>query len=106
MNPTLIKALVVLLPASMLFCGSMVLFFRGKNAYSLLQVIGAGSLVLVVVTHVCEALHLFPWMRWGLENSVGHYVDLSSAVLAFTLFPTGYLIHALRASCRSPSPHA
>jgi hypothetical protein len=30
-----------------------------------------GCLVLVVVTHASEALHLFPWMHWGEEQSVG-----------------------------------
>ena len=27
---------------------------------------------------------LFPWIHWGLENSVGHYLDLSTVVLGFT----------------------
>ncbi len=34
-------------------------------------------------------------MQWGHENSVGHYLDLSSAVLGLTLFPLGYLFQAL-----------
>ena len=51
----------------------------------------------VVFTHVSEALHLFPWMHWGLEHSIGHYLDFFSAVLGLTLFPIGYLLHALRA---------
>ena len=29
--------------------------------------------MIVVLTHVAEALHLFPSMRWGDEQSVGHY---------------------------------
>ncbi len=49
----------------------------------------------LALTHVSEALHLFPWMHWGLEDSFGHYLDLSSAVLGLTLFPTGYLLDAL-----------
>lgn len=28
---------------------------------------------MVVVTHICEALHLFPSMHWGLKHSAGHY---------------------------------
>lgn len=95
MNVTLLKALVALVPACMLLFGSVVLFSRGKTAWSFLQVLGAGCLVLVVLTHVSEALHLFPWMHWGLEHSAGHYLDLSSAVLGLTLFPAGYLLHAL-----------
>src|SRR5438445_12643270 len=95
MNVTLLKALGALVPACMLFSGSMVSFFRGKTLWSLLQLVGAGCLVVVVLTHVCEALHLFSWMRWGLEDSAGHYLDLWSAVLGLTLFPVGYLFHAL-----------
>jgi hypothetical protein len=95
MNVTLLKALVALVPACMLFSGSTVLFFREKIAYSFLQLLGAGCLVVVVLTHVSEALHLFPWMHWGLEHSVGHYLDFWSAVLGLTLFPIGYLLHAL-----------
>jgi hypothetical protein len=95
MRITLIKVLVAFVPVCMMFAGSMVLFFRGKTLSSLLQVLGTGCLVVVVLTHVFEALHLFPWMHWGLENSAGHYLDLSSAVLGLTFFPIGYLLHAL-----------
>jgi hypothetical protein len=95
MNATLLKALVGLGPACVLFSGSVVLFVRGKNVPSFLQLLGAGCLVLVILTHVSEGGHLFPWMHWGLQHSVGHYLDLWSAVLGFTLFPVGYLLHAI-----------
>src|SRR2546423_1433356 len=96
MNITLLKALVALVPMCMLFFWSVVLFFRGKTGCSFLQLLGAGCLVVVVLTHVSEALQLFPWMHWGLPNSVGHYLDFSSAVLGLTLFPIGYLCTRLR----------
>src|SRR6266446_2084971 len=95
MNAALLKGLVALVPASILFSGSVVLFFRERTVCSLLQLLGAGCLVIVVLAHVCEALHLFPWMHWGLEQGVGHYLDFWSAVLVLTLFPVGYLFHAL-----------
>src|SRR6266403_6251401 len=69
MNVTLLKALVALLPACMLFLGSVVLFFRGKTVCSFLQLLGAGCLIIVVLTHVFEALHLFPWMHL-LSNKI------------------------------------
>jgi hypothetical protein len=96
MNVTLLKGLIALAPACILCSGSVVLFFRQKTVCSLLQVLGSGCLVVVVFTHVCEALGLFRWMHWGLEHSVGHYVDLLSAVLGLTLFPVGYLCYALK----------
>lgn len=95
MNITLVKALIAFAPACVLLLGSAVLLGREKNVCSFLQLIGAVCLIVVVLTHVCEALHLFPWMHWGIEHSPGHYLDLWSAVLALTLFPTGYLIHTL-----------
>jgi hypothetical protein len=82
-------------PACLLFSGSVVLFFRGKTVPSFLQLLGAGCLLVVVLAHVSEALHLFPWMQWGLPQSVGHYVDFWSAVLGLALFPIGYFSHAL-----------
>ena len=95
MNATLSTALVALVPAGILFVGSVFLFLRKKTVSSFLQTLGAGCLVVVVLAHICEALHLFPWMQWGSEHSVGHYLDLASAVLGLTLFPVGYLLHAL-----------
>jgi hypothetical protein len=72
-----------------------ILFLSGKTVCSFLLPLGVGCLVVVVLTHVCEALHLFPWMNWGQEHSIGHYLDFWSAVLALMLFPIGYLLHAL-----------
>jgi hypothetical protein len=95
MDATLLKGLVALVPACLLFAGSVILFSRGKIAGSFLQLLGAGCLVAVVLTHIFEALHLFPWMHWGSEHSVGHYLDLGSVILGLTLFPVGYLFHAL-----------
>jgi Ca2+/Na+ antiporter len=94
MNVTLPKAVVALVPTCMLFSGAVILFLRGRSVSAFLQLLGAECLVVVVLTHVSEALHLFPWMHWGLEHSFGHYLDLSSAVLGLTLFPIGYLLHA------------
>jgi succinate dehydrogenase/fumarate reductase cytochrome b subunit len=95
MNATLLKALLLFLPVSLLFCRSTALFVREKAASSFLQLFGAGCLVMVVFTHICEAFRLFPWMQWGLEHSAGHYLDLSCAVLGLTLFPIGYVFRAL-----------
>jgi len=95
MNATLLKALIALAPACLLFAGSAVLFSRGRTARSFLQLVGASCLIIVVLTHVSEALHLFPSMHWGDEHSAGHYLDLSSVVLGLTLFPIGYLLNVV-----------
>jgi hypothetical protein len=91
MNITLLKALVVLVPVSLLVFWSVLLFLRGKTVWSFLQLLGAGCLVLVVLTHVAEALQLFPLMEWGSPTSAGHYLDFWSAFGGLTLFLIGYL---------------
>jgi len=65
MNTALFKALGALLPACLLLSGSTIMFFRGKTLLLFMQLVGAGCIVLVVVTHVFEALYLFPAMHWG-----------------------------------------
>jgi hypothetical protein len=95
----LLKALLALMPLSLLLLGAALLFVREKSLPSLLQFLGAGFLIVVVLAHLCETLQLLPWMHWGEEHSVGHYLDLTSAVLGLTLFPVGYLLHALTERC-------
>ena len=103
MNVTLVKALVGLVLAGTLFSVSLLSFVRVKAQGTSLQLFGAGCLVMMVITHICEALRLLPWMQWGHERSVGHYLDLWSAVLGLTLCPVGYAL-AKRRSARAQSP--
>jgi|SRR6516162_5434362 hypothetical protein len=95
MNITLAKALVALTLVTGILIGLVIAFFRRKSVPLLLQLLGAACLGVVVLTHVCEALHLLPWMHWGEEHSIGHYLDLGSAILGLTLLPVGYLIQML-----------
>jgi len=91
MNTMLVKALSLLVPASLLLWYSLALF-RRRLRWSGLQLIGTAAFVIMVLTHVCEALTLFPWMGWGAEHSPGHYLDLSSAVLGLMLLPAAYVM--------------
>src|SRR5258708_4282448 len=92
MNVMLVKALVALAPASLV---AATMFVRKRMLSSLLQLLGAAGLLSVVIAHVCEALELLPWMHWGEPHSVGHYVDLMSAVLGLTLLPLGFLLQII-----------
>ena len=94
MNAALVRTLIGLLPVCLLLSGSAVLFRSCKSLYPLLQLFGSGCLLVVIVTHICEALRLFPYMHWG-EHSIGHYVDLASALLGITLFSVGYFLYCL-----------
>jgi len=95
MNPTFAKAIAALVPTGMLLVGSTLQFSRQKGVAAVLQLIGATCLTVVVIAHLCEALGWFPWMHWGLEHSVGHYIDLVAAIGGLALFPIGYLFGAL-----------
>lgn len=95
MHVTLLRVVVAFVPAVALLAGSCVLFYRQKRLSAFLQLAGAAGVVVVVLTHVCEALQLFPAMGWGQEHSIGHYLDLGGAIVGITLFPSGYLLHAL-----------
>ena len=37
------------------------------KACGLIQLLGAGCLIAVVLTRISEAFHWFPWMHWGLR---------------------------------------
>ena len=88
MKPALIAAGVLVCAA---LVASAVLFAKEKATGAFLQLVGAWFLMVVVLTHVAEESHLFPWMGWGLPNSMGHYADLISAAAGLILFPAGYL---------------
>ena len=69
MNATSTRALLALGPVLILFSGTVALYARTKTRSSLLQMmIGAACLIFVLLTHIREALNLFPWMRWGAED--------------------------------------
>jgi hypothetical protein len=84
------------IPVCGLLLGAILLYTKRKTASSLFQLFGATGLLLVVLTHVAEAAGMFPAMGWGRPHSVGHFIDQGSAIIGLTLFPLGYLIHALR----------
>jgi len=88
----LVKALLALVPAVLLLALSVAVFVKRRNLAAFLQLAGSGCLVIVVLTHVCEALGLFPWMRFGEPDSLGHYLDLTSAIVGVTFFIAGWLL--------------
>ena len=105
MNNAAVKAFVALIPVCALFTGATIIFVRRKSISSCLQLVGAAGLVAVILTHVFEGLRVFPRMGWGSQHSVGHYLDLLSAILAVALFSLGYLIHAVNARARERQAH-
>ena len=68
---------------------------RQRIVWRFMQLVGSSFLGVVVLTHVAERFGLFPAMGWGRPNTVGHYLDLTSAALGLTLLPVGYICSAL-----------
>jgi hypothetical protein len=80
---------------SAIVVASAILFSRRRTIGSAIQLAGAGLLVVMVLTHVAEAFHLWPAMGWGQPQSGGHYLDLASAVLGLSLCAVGYIFGKL-----------
>jgi hypothetical protein len=95
-NGTLIKSFLALSSVSAILLGSAASFFKTRTTWYLLPLLGAGCLIMVVLAHMAEAQRVFPWMGWGQERSIGHYLDFFSAVLGMTLFPIEYLLQSVR----------
>lgn len=91
----LLKAVAAFVPVGLLLAGSALLLLHQKRLSALLQLGGALALAVVVIAHIFEALQLLPWMGWGEQESVGHYVDLTGAMLGMVLFPIGYFLQVV-----------
>ena len=98
----LTRVLIAEVPVGAVLVGAFALHVRTRSAATLLQFVGAAALQGVVLAHLVEALAAFPAMHWGRPDSAGHYLDLAAAVLGLTLFPLGYLWHALRRRPAAP----
>jgi hypothetical protein len=93
-NVTLIRALVLLVPALALLLWSAAVCWRHRTVGSTLQVLGAVAFCVVVLTHLAEGLHVLAFMRWGDRGSAGHYLDLVSAGVGAILMPLGLVTRA------------
>src|SRR5579862_2576366 len=70
MKITLVKAFLVLIPAALLFARSASSICQRRTAAGVLQLFGSACLMIVVLTHIAEALHL-------LSSSIGE-IDFTS----------------------------
>ena len=70
-------------------------FCSGCSTATRLLLLGAACLIVVVLTHVAEALQVFAFMGWGQLDSAGHYVDLASAIVGCTLLVAALVVVVL-----------
>ena len=64
--------------------GATVGFTSDRRHHRLLAVASI-CFAIVALVHVFEGLHLFQEAGWGEPRSIGHYVDLSAAVLGLII---------------------
>ena len=64
------------------------------KACGLIQLLGAGCLIAVVLTYL-RSVSLVSLDALGAPNKVGHYIDFWSAAIGLTLLPLGYLLDVL-----------
>lgn len=106
MNPAVLKALLILAPTLLLVLGTAALYVRTKAAAALTLSAGAASLLIVVLAHVCEALNLLPFMGWGAEGSIGHYIDLASAIVGVVLLRSAFSFMCVASAKRMRPNHS
>jgi hypothetical protein len=95
-NLALLKTLAGLILVGVL-CASSTLALRKEITWSsAFQLAGACFLLVVIASHICEALHLLPWMNWGAANSADHYLDLVSTIAGVTLLLFGLLLRVIK----------
>ncbi len=92
MSPTLAKAVIALVLMGSVCVVTGRAFVRTRATGSLLELIGAAGLAMLGITHLCEGLHVLPWMRWGIEGGPGHYLNVVSLVIGVILLPAGYVL--------------
>jgi hypothetical protein len=96
MSAGLERALVALALVTALLLVSAIRLSRTRSLSARVQLLGALSMLVVVFTHIAEALRLFPTMGWGEPHSVGHYIDLASAVTGIALLSAAFLLRLAR----------
>ena len=96
MNATLVVALIIGVPILLLLILAGRQFIRTPTLSGVFLVLGAASLLVMVLTHVAEGLHIFPFMGWGQRRSPGHYLDLGSVYVGVAFLVAASLCPLLR----------
>ena len=87
----LYKLILIGIAVCIAFGASIASFAEEKTGIALTQLVGACFLLVVIFAHVSEAFGFIPSLGWGRPNTLGHYIDLVSAIAGAVLFPVGYI---------------
>lgn len=91
MTPTLARSIVVAVPVTLFLVMSIARLSRRRTASTAMQSAAALCFLVVVLAHVAEGAHLLRFMGWGEPHSVGHDVDLGSAIFGVVLLTASAL---------------
>ena len=69
-----------------------------RKSLRFLVAAGCACLLVVVLTHLTEAPHRLPGLGWGLPDSLGHYLDLLSAISGVSLLLLADILRLLRSN--------
>jgi|ERR1700732_5306949 hypothetical protein len=92
MNAAVLKGLLALVAACTFLGVSIVLFLTRRGLASALQAMGIGCFGVMALTHVFEEFSILPGLGWGQPHSVGHFIDLVTALLGVTFMTTSFLL--------------
>ena len=96
MNTTVIVAIVIGAPILLLLVLAARRVASAPTVTNVFTLLGACSLLVMVLTHIAEGLQLFPAMGWGQRHSVGHYLDLGSVYAGIAFLVAASLCPLLR----------
>ena len=96
-NPFIMTSLAIVGAVVLFICIASVFdFLKSRSQATIIQLAGSGLFLVMVLTHVAEHFHLLMAMRWGSRDSIGHYLDLISAIGGASLFCSGFVIRLVR----------
>jgi hypothetical protein len=90
------KGFLALASTSVLLAVSVARLLTGRSLASALQAFGLGCFAIMAATHVFEAFSVLPALGWGRPNSIGHFIDLTAALLGVALMAASFLLRGYR----------
>ena len=92
MSAASVKGLLALAGACVFLAVSVTLFLTRRGVVSGLQALGIGCFGIMALTHFFEAFSILPAFGWGQPHTIGHLIDLVSALLGVTFVVTSFLL--------------
>jgi hypothetical protein len=89
---TTLKGLLALAAAAAFLGVSLVLNRRPRTVASVLLIAGFLCFAFVAIDHVFEAFGIFPAFGWGQPHSIGHYLNLTGALLGAASLCAGFAV--------------